>query len=163
MANIQTFRYEITLCCTLYCEDFGQHKIETINKRHLADNGQQLIWWSPIAGAHLIRYNGDYRLIHLGLIKYFQYSKTAGLLKLWHWSNTTQVLWYIFKLDHFLPKSLINGSVWSSLIWGVLSSMSKAEPEKKKLHLNTNVFESDCERKQAKCKLNIGKSDWERK
>ena len=60
----------------------------------------------------------------------------------------------IFKLDHFLPKSLINGSVWSSLIWGVFSSMSKAEPGGEKLrsvyefHMNV---QSECERKLISC------------
>ena len=80
-------------------------------------------WWSPD------QVGGDYHLIQLGvkMTKYFHISysqcQTAGLLKLLHWSNKTATF------DHFLPKSLIKGSVWSSLIWGVFSSMSNVEPE----------------------------------
>ena len=61
------------------------------------------------------------------LIKYFCISHTkCQFVKALHWRKKT-LLW----LDHFLPKSLINGSVWSSVIWGVFNSISKAEPERK--------------------------------
>ena len=61
------------------------------------------------------------------LIKYFFTSHTkCQFVKALHWRKKT-----VPRLDHFLPKSLINGSVWSSVIWGVFNSISKAEPERK--------------------------------